>query len=285
MRALSLALLLAAASASAQPANWLPLPTDEASVSLVASKPFIGGDSEAFYSSAWYLSTVQPVRDRIRIVGDVPFALAGGEFFVTDVQGVEVARESQSAVVLGNLGVGAEVDTPSGLALGVGVRLPTATEPSFAQEDAAESLALAIGSFSETGRYGAFFPNTATVYGMATFKGYTSGPVAVRAHLVPFALFSTAEGRDTEGYVSYAAQALYTTGPARLGGGLVGTTRTSTRGVGDGFDERSEIALGVLAEAEVGAVRPSLVVHKPVFGFFDDSVDLVVGLGVTVSFE
>ena len=262
MRSLLLAVLLVSA-VSAQPSNW-ELPTDGTTVSIEADRPFFTeGNPYEGLTSAWTLSTTQPVGPLLRIVGDLPIAVG--------------ATSGETSVALGNLQVGVEADLPtSPVTLGGYLRVPTSTESGD------RTRAQLVGVFTDYEQIGAYVNDFVTLSGLAETRFDLGAPgLSVRLRAIPQLLVATDDtaGDQTEAFIGYAAQLLFDNGAARLGGGLTGLTPLTEEG------DETQLFVGVMADVAAGPVRPGLVVRAPISGDLVEFLDTVVGVRVTVPFD
>ena len=271
MRALVLLALLAAGTASAQPFNW-SLPTSGSTISLSAERPLFDGPFRGVdlgpLASAWLFSTTQAVGP-VRLTGELPFAYGSAE---PDFGGDDVG-----GFALGNAQVGAEADLLAApVTVGGYVRLPTAT----AGGDGGEVGAL-VGLFSDRDRPGLYIEDLVTVSAMVEARPRVLAVpgLSFRLRAVPQLLIATDDfvlADGSELLVGYAAQAFFSTGAARVGGGLSGASIVT-----EDVDDRHEVSLGVLADAGLGATRVGVVGRLPVAGGASDVVNGVIGLRLT----
>lgn len=262
----ALAALAAAPSVSAQPFNWA-LPTNGSTISLSAERPllsedFAGDNGLSAGSSAWLFSTTQALGPA-RLVGEIPFAFGS----------VDGADDDGAA--LGNVQVGAEIDLVAApVRLGGYLRLPTAS--------GANGVAGFVGTFADVERIGLYTESVVTVSALVEARpSPISAPgLSFRLRAIPQLLILTdtdASDDSVEGVLGYAAQAFYSVGLARVGGGLSGAS-ILTEDVGD---NRHAVSIGVLADVLAGPVRIGATVRLPVAGESNDFVDAVVGLRVS----
>ncbi len=273
MRLALLAVLLLPTSTVAQPSNW-HFPTRGASVSLTADKPFFEGNTDfGVVTSAWSLSTVQPVLPLVRIVGNLPFAVAS--FDIDTPRG----EDSETSLAVGNLEVGVEADLPTApVTLGAAVRVPTAT--ASGETEAAQFA----GLLTDYERLGAYLDDVVTLSALAEtrFAPGSAPGLSVRLRALPQVFVPTGDEsngltvEDTEVALGYAAQLFLATGAARVGAGVTGVTALT----GDD-DDRTQLFLGAMADLAAGPFRPGVVARVPISGNADNFLNAIIGLRVT----
>ena len=276
MRPLLLSALLTAA-ASAQPASW-EFPTSGSTVALAAERPLFDGDSfigDVDFSpltSAWLFSTTQAVGP-VRLVGELPFAYGSVE---SPFDGGD-----EGGFALGNAQVGVELDLLAApVTVGGYLRVPTATA-----EDDGGDVGTFVGVFSDVERVGLYTEDilTATVMVEGRPRVLSVPGLSFRLRLVPQLLVETSDEfggslpDDTEVLVGYAGHAFFSTGAARIGGGLSGVSIVTE----DVDDNRHSVFVGVMADAGLGPVRVGATGRLPIAGESEDFVNGVVGLRLT----
>lgn len=266
---------LSMAAASAQPSNWT-VPAPGSTSLLVGERPFSDDvDGLGAISSAWRFTVNQPLGP-VRAIVELPFAFASADDNSITVDDVDTRTRLGAA--LGNLQLGVEVPllvVP--VRLGGYVRLPTSTE-SEGENRAGEEAAL-VGSLAGYEQPGLYEPKVVTVAGMAEVRPQVLAVpgLSFRLRAVPQVLLGSLDNSAVDGsevYLGYAAQAFFGVGGARVGGGLSGISALGDRGAASG------LALGVLGNVDLGAIRLGASARLPVAGAAADRLDGVVGVSL-----
>ncbi len=243
------------------------LPTYEKSVALEFAKPLFEEGNQSFLSSGNFISVTWPLSERIRFVGEIPFAYSSwdNEF------------ESESQFALGNPYLGLSIGKETSNLLGqVGLRLPLASD----DNDDARWL----GTFADyVDREGDFFGDIVPITGTLTYRNrQENGFLVMATGGADTWIFTEGGGDGAEVFALYGARLGYD-GPAwTVLGGIAG------RGIlteeSSFFDDGSVHEVGLEVGYRTAAVQPKLFVRYPLDKDIREFLDLVVGFGIRVGF-
>lgn len=261
---------LISAPATAQ-TTWIESTSDAPQVSLEWTKPSLEEGGTSFLTSRLLLTGQYPVSEATRLVADVPISRFGTE------------DGNVSSTTLGNPYLGTRYHFDRRGAAGVGVRLPLAKvnaaeslEGTFAQP-----LSLAIGSYADLHRTEAFAPETMTARGYFERTFHPGSNISFRFRPGISVLIPTEDdSRNPNSLVDYTAQTWYGDSQFRTGLGLGG--RTDIWGNGS-LRERSVFFLDGAVQAQLGKVRPGIVIRTPLSEDISSTINYAVGVTLTVA--
>ena len=277
-----LAATLVASSSLAQPAAWLPVPSEADAASLTVRRvildreAFPDGDIYSAATSVWFAGARLGVAPRVQVVADLPFAHAE---FDEEVPGL--TRESGAQIGNPFLGVEAQASAEGlDLALGLGARAPVVSDASPTRE----SLGSEYGLLADYDRIGAFLPGTLSLVGTARARFSPTPELSVVGGLTPQVLVPVGDGSsgETQFAGGYAFRAEASAGPALVS---VGASGAGVLGASAGRLARFEHAFGFAAELAAGSVRPGAFVVLPVGGGRPTEVTAIAGVGLSYRFR
>ena len=235
-------------------------------VGLAIIKPSFENDSNlAFFSSVWYLYGRFPVGVNVAILADLPIS------FVSESGGDE------SEFMPGNPFLGVEFQRPVSPIYGhFGVKIPLAADDNF-------SAAL-FGILADYDNLSAFTTDALPVVlrigrREITPEGFYSN-VLIGGELIFFTEGGFGDDTDPELLLTYQALVGYDSGKARFAAGFTGLA-LATESDGS-FAENSIHQIILQVNSVFDQIRPGIVIRLPVDEDFEDLIDFVVSLTLSV---
>lgn len=236
-------------------------------VSIEALKPsFDNGDDITFFSAAYFASARVPLTQRLNLTAELPISHFGIDSDVLDNSDTEV----------GNPYLGLEIGTRESNLFGeVGVRVPL---------DGNDNTLLS-GFASDLDRWEAFFGDVLSFTGQGNYWyriPESSFSVRLRGGSNLWVYTNDDRADDVDLFANYGAQLWYHAPRVRVGAGATGRALLTEDG---SFEERTTHQLGLSAIGEFQRVQPGVHFRLPVDDTYDDVVDYVVGLSLTVPIQ
>lgn len=227
-------------------------------------------DGSGFATTVWYASLWLPLKDRVRLVVELPLA--------------HVVTDFGSSNGAGNVYAGVEVGLGNSPLVGeLGVRLPTAETGFFL---------FGPGPVTDLDRWEAFTDWWTPISAALNLHQRTPAGVSVRLRVGPSVWIShgvpdlgdvTPERVDSELYLVYGAQVGLERRMVSVVAGLTGRTLVTEADPDPG--ERSHRQLAASASFGTGQVRPGVQLRVPVNQRLADEVNYVLGLHLAVALK
>ncbi len=241
---------------------WLP-EGGKRTLSLESYKNDFAFDSKlTFPSSAHFITYIGRVAPRVRVHVELPLAFAdlkssaAGEF-----------GGLGSDFNLGNLYLGAQIETGRFTFLEAGARAPLSSDSKL--------LAVAVGTVTDLDRLTAFTPDVATVGALFNYRrDFTRGPF-VRLRAGPLLTVGTGSSNNAELFTEYAGRVGYRSRIIEVSGGLTGLLILTETG---DLASRTAHQAGLNAALRLNRVRPGVSVLIPLDGLTSNLVNATYGL-------
>lgn len=280
-------LLFGAPCARAQPLWVRPYEPYQFSVEML--KPSIDtppGEELSFFSSAWFVSGTALTSERMAITVEVPVAhyqssVNDSETNAPPPEASEARLFSsspptprsgtRSKTVLGNPYIGMSLtsaETP--ILLEVGLRLPLASD---------SSAATRLGTLTDVDRREAFAPNTFSTQAFLNYRLGLTQRLSLRLRGGSLFALNTSSS-DAELLAQYSLQGWYEGNRLILGTGVTGRGLLTEEG---SIAERTVHHFSATLIANLPHFQPGVLVRTPLDSAISDTVDLVVGLTLSVS--
>lgn len=242
--------------------------TDDNTVSLEILKPDLAGpDFTSFMSSAWFVSGMFKMQERLFLASEFPIAYLGYD----SEYGLDKSYTS-----IGNPYFGLEVYARNtSFFAEFGVRIPLSSKD---EEDNALSLG-ALTDFTE--RLEAFATDIVPVHFALNYRYENTSGFFVRLRSGPNLWFAKGDRDDEELLMKYTAQLGYASSQFRIIGGISGLWLLSEDNLN--FGERTWHQLGFETNLRLGMLQPAFYLRIPLDEDLRNLIDAVFGLGLNVS--